>query len=73
MLCSLGLKLKNGVRSLDYGVLSRDLRGRIGNVSHSYFGLTVAVEGDLNSLSLMLQKQVLELVCLMGLSSCGGY
>ena len=52
------------------GVLSRDSEVEIGMViSLGELTLTLDVEGDLNSLSLTSQKQVLELVALIGMVS----
>jgi hypothetical protein len=60
------------VLSLDYEVLSRDSEGKSGNVYPPFDKFNkIVVEGDLNSLNLMLQKQVLELVCLIGMVFCG--
>ena len=50
------------------GVLSRDSEVETGMViSLGEMMLTLDVEGDLNSLSLTSQKQVLELVALIGI------
>jgi hypothetical protein len=52
-----------GVRSFVEGVRGKEWQG----MDRYEIQLTIDVEGDLNSLSLMLQKSVLELVALIGM------
>ena len=54
-----------GVRSFVEGLKGKEWQ----SITLPYSRLTVDVEGDLNSLGLMLQKQVLELVALIGKTS----